>query len=175
MSARRRRTICAVDLKEKRIVIARPGGPSVRERGHDPAIEGKERMHRILDIDVVAFAALVDAAWGRRAKLADDALHRRTEALQHVAPVGHHIEHQATAVALAVIPARALAFLPLAIEDPGAGLDANGEDTAEEAGAFQSHQRRKARQVHLVLDHAVANAGGLRKAREFERLVERGS
>ena len=55
--------------------------------------------------------------------MAHDAPHWGAEALEHVAPMGHHIEREAAFVAATVVPAWALARLLLAVEDPRAGLD----------------------------------------------------
>ena len=86
----------------------------------------------------------------------------------------HHIERQAAAVGLPVVPARTLAFLLGAVEDPRAGIDLDRQDAAEEARLADGQQLGEAGQEQLVLDDAVPEAGALGQSRQFHRLVDRG-
>ena len=58
-----------------------------------------------------------------------------------------------------VVPARPLRGLPVALEDPVAEFAAHGQDPAEEPGLDQPAQLEQARQVQLVVHHAVLDPG----------------
>ena len=81
-----------------------------------------------------------------------------------------HIEHQAAAVLLAVVPARALRRMQLAVEHPPAAVEPRRQDAAEEAGVAHLAQLVKARQVDLVLHGRGLDARGLRGAHDRHRL-----
>ena len=76
----------------------------------------------------------------------------------HVAPVAEHVEDDAAAVALAVVPRRALRRdAPVALEHPVAELAAHREHAAEEAGVAQHRELLQARQEQLVLHRRRAS------------------
>ncbi len=78
--------------------------------------------------------------------------------VQHVAPVAEHVEDDAAAVRLAVVPARALGGAPVALEDPVAELPADREDPAEEAFVAQLPELHEPGQEQLVVHYAVLHA-----------------
>ena len=101
-------------------------------------------------------------------------LDRAEQVVEHVAPVRQHIEDDAAAFLLAVVPARALRRLaPVALEHPVAELAAHREDAAEEAGVVQHFDLAQAGQVELVLHHAALDALVLRRLRHRDRFGER--
>ena len=100
------------------------------------------------------------------------ALHLAEQVVEHVAPVAHHVEDHAAAVLAAVVPARPLDRLQVALEHPVAEVDAHREHAAEEAGAAQHVELAQAGQEELVLHRAVLEARGLRHLRDLDRLVE---
>ena len=61
-------------------------------------------------------------------------LHLAEQVVEHVAPVAQHVDDDAAAVLLAVVPRRPLRVLPVAFEHPVAELAAHAKDAPEEAG-----------------------------------------
>jgi hypothetical protein len=129
-------------------------------------------MDGILDIDVVGHSGFVDSSRDGRAELARHAPDRRSQSLKHVAPMRHHIECKPAPVTTAVIPARALTRLLLAVKNPGPGLDADRNDAPEEAGALEPHHGGETRKEQLVLDDAMPDAGPLGEPRKLQGLGE---
>ena len=84
--------------------------------------------------------------------------------------MAQHVDDDAAAVLLAVVPRRALRRLPVALEHPVAELAAHRQDAPEEAAVDQRLELEQARQPELVLHHAVLHAGLLRSAIQIERL-----
>src|SRR5574341_69679 len=101
-------------------------------------------------------------------------LHLAEEVVEHVAPVAQHVEDDAAAVFLPVIPGRALRGGPgrlrVALEHPVAELAAHRENFAEEALVAQARELAQAGQPQLVLHHAVLHARLLRRTVEVHRL-----
>src|SRR3954467_2434410 len=87
--------------------------------------------------------------------------------------MAEHIEDDAAAVLLAVVPGRALCRLPVALEHPIAELAAHREDAAEKAGVDQGLELEQAGEKELVLHHAVPDAGLLRRACHVDGILER--
>src|SRR3954464_9131647 len=87
--------------------------------------------------------------------------------------MAQHVENDAAAFALAVVPGRALRRLPVALEDPIAELALDREDAAEETAIDEELQLDEAGQEELVLDDAVLHPGVARQAIEGERVGER--
>ncbi len=73
----------------------------------------------------------------------------------------------------AVVPARPLRGLPVALEHPVAELAAHRKDLAEETAVAQHLQLQEAGQPELVLHHAVLDAGFLRRLVEVHGLGKR--
>src|SRR3954449_149335 len=86
--------------------------------------------------------------------------------------MAEHIEDDAAAVLLAVVPGRALRRLPVALEHPIAELAAHREDAAEKAGVDQGLELEQTGEKELVLHHPVPNAGLLGGARHVDRVLE---
>ena len=106
------RALGAVDLEREQVVAPHPRRPG-RQDGADRAVFQLDQGRGIvLDVDVVARAALVDPLRRRRRHRGDDAPHRPERVLDHVAPVRIHVEDEPAAVLLAVVPARPLARPP---------------------------------------------------------------
>ena len=103
----------------------------------------------------------------------ETASHRAEEIVEHVAPVAQHIEDDAAAVFLAVVPGGALRRARFAFEHPVAEFAAHGEDAAEEALPPESLELQQAGQPQLVLHHAVLDAGAFGQAVKIERRIER--
>ena len=125
----------AIDLEGHEIVAADADVPARIDVGDDAALELEGGIGRVVGIGGVAVALLVDALGNMRGAEAADRLHLAEQVVEHVAPVAEHIEDDAAAIGLAVVPARALRRLaPVALEHPVAELAAHREDAAEEAG-----------------------------------------
>ena len=136
------------------------------------ARELERRIGGVVDVGLVGLAVLVPALGDMGRAEAGDALDLAEQVVEHVAPVAQHVEDDAAAVLLAVVPRRPLRRLPVALEHPVAELAAHREDAAEEAGVDQHLELEQAGQEQLVLHHAVPDAGLLGGAHQVERVLE---
>ena len=127
----------------------------------------------VVDVGLVGLVVLVPALGNVGGAEAGHALHLAEQIVEHVAPVAQHVEDDAAAVLLAVVPRRPLRRLPVALEHPVAELAAHRDDAPEEAGIDQHLELEQARQKELVLHHAVPDAGLFRGARHLDRVIER--
>ncbi len=150
----------AVDMEGHEVVAAHAGGPARIDLGDDAAFQLEGRIGRVIGVAVEDIALLVDALRNMGGAQARDGLHFAEEIVHHIAPVAQHIEDDAAAVLLAIVPARALRLLPVALEHPIAELAAHREDLAEEAAIPEHLDFHQARQEQLVLHHAMLEARG---------------
>jgi len=127
---------------------------------------------RVLGVGGVAPAALVGALADVGGRMAGQSRDAAEEVVEHVAPVAEHVEDDAAAIRLAIVPARPLRCLPIAFEYPVAELAAHREDAAEEAGVAEHAELAKPGQIELVLDDAALDAGAGCLAGNAERGVE---
>ena len=81
-----------------------------------------------------------------------------------------HVQDDAAALLLPVVPAGAVGRDGLAVKDPVAELAADGEDAAEEAGLDGAAQLDHAGEEELVLHHAVLHAGILAQRGQLLRV-----
>ena len=128
-----RAALRAVDLQRQEIIAADPHAPRRIELQRravlqlEDGIRGIVGRGRVGPALLVGAAVDVDRAQGhQRADLAE-------QVVDHVAPVAEHVDHDPAAVFLAVVPARPLAGLIEAVENPVAELAADRENAAEEA------------------------------------------
>src|SRR5262249_40429493 len=128
------RATTTIDLNHHCIVAAHASGPAIHDNSNGTALELEERMGGILDIDVIEPPALIHALWYRGCHQGADTDHWRSQPINHVAPMRHHIERNTTTLGTPVIPAGALAFLSLAIEDPRSRIDLDRENAAKKTG-----------------------------------------
>ena len=99
---------------------------------------------------------------------------RRT-VVEHVAPVAEHVEDDAAAILLSVVPRRPLAGLTrIPFEHPIAELAAHRQDVSEEARIAQRLRASAAREPKLVLHDAVLDTRLPGCAIDVERGRERG-
>ena len=98
----------AIDLEGHEIVAADADAPARIDLGDHAALELEGGIGRVIGVGVVGVALLVDAARDVRGAQAPDGLHFAEQVVEHVAPVAQHIEDDAAALGLAVVPARAL-------------------------------------------------------------------
>ena len=142
--------------------------------GDDAALELERRIGRVVGVGLVWLAVLVDALGNVGRAEAAHRLHRAEEIVEHVAPVAEHVENDAAAFGLAIVPARPLRRLaPVAFEHPVAELAAHREDAAEEAGVAQHPELAQAGQEQLVLHDAVLDAARVGELGHGDGLVER--
>src|SRR5215472_6511200 len=87
--------------------------------------------------------------------------------------MAEHVEDDAAAILLAVVPRWPLRRLPVALEHPIAELAAHREDAPEEAGLDQHLELEQPGKKELVLHHAVLDASRFGRARHVERIRER--
>src|SRR6185295_2043138 len=112
----------------------RPGGSEVSKHA---AGELEAGVGRIVGGGLVLPPVLVPAIWNMSRAHAAHGPHLAEEVVENVAPVAQHVEDDAAAVSLAVVPGGTLRRNPVAFEDPVAEFTANGNDLAEEAVVAQ--------------------------------------
>src|SRR5207344_2911311 len=122
------------------------------------ALEAEGGVGGIIRGCLVLLAVLAEPLRNIRGAGAAHALDLAEEIVEHVAPVADHVEDDAAAVLAAIIPRRALRFLPAALEHPVAELAAHREHAAEETGIAQESELLQARQEQLVLHRAMLDA-----------------
>src|SRR6516225_11701291 len=84
--------------------------------------------------------------------------------VQKIAPMGKHIEDNAAAIFLPVIPRWPLrGYSPITFENPVAEIAAHRENLSEESRLHQSAHLTDARKKQLVLYHAVQDTGPFRR------------
>src|SRR5438105_8822086 len=131
-------------------------------------------ISRVVRGGLVLLAVLVPAMRDVRRAKAAQRLHLAEEVVEHVAPVAEHVENDAAAVLLAVVPRRPLRWHVIALEHPVAELAAHGKKAAEKSIVAQLLQLEEARQPELVLYLPVLDARLLRRPVKVIRLGERG-
>src|SRR5438477_8021585 len=96
-----------------------------------PPLQLEHREGVILDINVIGRAALVDPARLRGRMAARDGADRAEQAVEDVAPMRKHIQDQAAAGRLLVIPVPALRREEIAINHPLAEIEPDVQFAAE--------------------------------------------
>jgi hypothetical protein len=99
----------AVDLHREQVVAAHADGPGAVELADDAVLAVRRWRRRSRRRCLVFFAALIHALRDVRGAQAGDGLDVAEEVVDHVAPVAEHVDDDAAAVLLAVVPGRALA------------------------------------------------------------------
>src|ERR1700694_3901363 len=99
----------------------------------DPALEPEGGVGGIIRGRLVGLALFVPTLRNIGGAEAADASDLADQIAQHVAPVAAHVENDAAAVLVAIIPRRPLRFLPVAFEHPIAEFATHREHSAEEA------------------------------------------
>src|SRR5438445_5283039 len=150
------------------IVAAHTRAPRAVDVGDDAVRELEGSVGSVIHIDLVGLAILVPALRDVGRAEAGDAFDFAEQIVEHVAPVAEHIEDDAAAVLLAIIPRRPLRRLPVAFEHPVAEFAAYREDAAEETGIDEHLELEEAGKEELVLHNAVLDAGRFRRARHPE-------
>src|SRR5215813_5069837 len=108
-----------------------------------------------------------------RAK-ATHSLHFAKEVVEDIAPVAQHIENNAAAFGLLVVPAWTLRWLsPIALEHPVAEFAPYREHPAEEAGIAQHPDLAQTGKEQFVLHDAVLDLLRFGELRDGNRFVER--
>ena len=139
----------------------------------DAAFELERRVGGIVGIGLVAPAGLVDAFGNVVGAEAAHRLHAAEQIVEHVAPVAQHVEDDAATVGLAIVPARALRRLPVALEHPVPELAAHRQDATEEPGIAQHGELAQTGKIELVLDDAVPDAARLGQSHYGHGVVDR--
>src|SRR5947207_4762086 len=172
MQAGNRRAQRAVDLDLQQVVTLDAARPRRADLRQNTALQLEHREGVILDIDLVGLATLFDPARLRGRMAARDGADRAEQAVEDVAPMRKHIEDQAAAGRLLVIPARALRREEIAIEYPPAEIEPDRQHAAEEIRVIEFAELFEAGQEQFVLHDAALPAGALGGARQGERVFQ---
>ena len=138
MQSAHRRARSSVNLDLQQVVAldaARPGRADLRQY---PARQFEDCKGGVFDIDAVPIADLVAALGHCRHVAARDGFDLAQQAIKDVAPMRKHIEDQAAARCLAVIPAGPLRRVGRAVEHPPAEIEPDRQ------GSGQRNRSRKA-------------------------------
>src|ERR1035437_979546 len=165
----------AIHLDGEQVVAAHADGPGrieVGDYGAAFAFDLEGGVCRIVGGARVGFAGFVPAGRDVGGAEAGDSLHRSEQVVEDIAPVAEHVDDDAAAILLAIVPGGALYGDGIALEDPVAEFAAHAEDAAEEAEVDQGFQFHHAGQPELVLHHAVLNACLLGEREQFEGDIE---
>src|SRR3977135_1857101 len=106
------------------IIAAHARAPGAIDVGDGAACKLERRIGGVVDVGLVRLVVLVPALGNMSCAEAGDALHLAEQVVEHVAPMAEHIEDDAAAVLLAVVPGRALRRLPVDIAHPLANTTA---------------------------------------------------
>ena len=123
----------AIDLQHQQIVAADADAPTGVDVCDDAAGQFERGVGGVVGGAVVGFAVFVPAFVDVRRAQAGDRLDFAKEVVEHVAEVAEHVDDDAPAVFLAIVPRRALGGDGVAFEDPIAELAAHGKNPAEES------------------------------------------
>ncbi|CAH1690697.1 hypothetical protein CHELA40_50002 [Chelatococcus asaccharovorans] len=168
------RAMRAVDLESDEIVALHAHGPGGVDLGDDAALELEGRIGGVVGIGGIGLSVLADTRRDVGGAKAGDGFDLAEEIVEDVAPVAEHVEDDAAAIALAIVPARSLRRLaPVTLEHPVAEFAAHREDAAEEASFVEHLDLAQARQIELVLHHAVLDALGLGEPGHGQRFLDR--
>src|SRR5437763_6977190 len=118
LQARDRRPERSVDVEGDEIVAAHTRAPRAVDVGDDAIRELEGGVGGVIHIGLVGLAVLVPALRDVGRAEAGDAFDFAEQIVEHVAPVTEHVEDDAAAVLLAIIPRRTLRRLPVAFEHP---------------------------------------------------------
>src|SRR6266851_9626976 len=132
VEAAHRRAEGAVDLDLKKVVALDAVSPRRADLSQNTARELENRKGGVLDIDTVAFAALVATPRDRGRVAARHRFDLAQQAVEDVAPMGEHIQDEAAARRLAIVPARPLRRIELPVEHPPAEIEPDRQHAAEE-------------------------------------------
>ena len=148
----------SIDLQHQQIVAADAEAPTGVDVRDDAAGQFERGVGGVVGGAVVGVAVFVPTLVDVRCPEAGDGLDFAEKIVEHVAEVAEHVEDDAPAVFLAIVPRRALGGNRIAFEDPVAELAAHGKNPAEEAAVDQQLQFQQSRQPELVLHDAVLHA-----------------
>ena len=105
----------AVDVERDEVITAHARAPRAVDLGNDAVRELEGRVGGVLGGGDVRLAVFVPPLRDVRRAEAQHALHRAEQVVEHVAPVAQHVDDDAAAVLLAVVPRRPLRGLPVAL------------------------------------------------------------
>src|ERR1700721_2194188 len=101
------------------------------------ALQLKGGIGCIIRIGFVGCAALIETLGDMSSADAADRLYRAEQVVEHVAPMGEHVENDASAIRFAVIPGRPLRRLQIALKYPVTELTPHREHAPAKARVFQ--------------------------------------
>src|ERR1017187_5436838 len=99
----------------------------------DAALQLESRIGGIVGGRLVGVAVFIPTSRNMGRAHARYRLHRAEDVIQDIAPVAQHVDDDAAAVFLAIVPRRPLAGDGIAFEHPVAELATDGLDVAEKA------------------------------------------
>src|SRR5579863_3964809 len=130
-----RRAVRAVDMKDREIIPPHPHCPGRVDVRYDAIFQLEGCIRCVVNVRLVGLSIFVDTGGNMRCAKTTYSSDRCESVIEHVSPMAQHIENDAAAFGLLVVPARSLRRLPpVALEYPITKLTAYGEHAPEEAG-----------------------------------------
>ena len=151
----------AVDVHHKEIIAPHPHVPRAVELANNAVFQLEGRVATVIGGAFVGLASLVDTLRNVDRAEARNTFDRSEGLIDQVTPVAEHVDDDAAAVFLAVVPARALDGLVGVVtgENPVAEFAAHREDATEETLVDEQLQFADPGEPELVLDDAVFDPG----------------
>jgi hypothetical protein len=92
------------------------------------------------------------------------------QAVEDVAPMGEHIQDEAAARRLAIVPARPLRRIQLTVEHPPAEIKPDRQHAAKEIAVVEVSKLAQPQQEQLVLHDAPLEAHAMRAPCQIQRI-----
>ena len=116
------------------------------------------RVCGIISCAGIRLPSLVNSLWNVGRSQARNRLYLTEEVGEHILPVAKHVNNDATALLLAVIPGGALRRLPIAFENPVTKFPTHTEYTSKESALNHALQLEQSWQEQLVLHDSILDA-----------------
>ena len=158
------RAFGAVYMKRHQIAAVNARTPGRIDLGDNTAFQFKGGVGGIVGVGVIWFIIFVPTFRIVNGTQTADGAHGTERVFQHIAPMTQHVQDDAAAIRLAIIPARPLGRFALAGKHPIAEFTPHRQDTTEKPLLDQMSQFQNARKGKFVMDDAVLGAGFSRMA-----------
>src|SRR5215211_9371461 len=130
--ARNCRAVSAVHLELDQLAAVDSDCPGGVDLSDHVIFQLEDRVGSVIGGGGVLAALFVPSLWDMGDGLGGYRLHLAEQILEHIVPVGEHVEDHAPAILGPVVPAGTLTGQEITLEDPVPELPTNGENASEE-------------------------------------------
>lgn len=154
-------SFCSVHVHHEEVVPPHADIPGAVELADDSVVQLERRIAAVIGGALVDVPRFIDSLGNVGGAEAGDTLDLSEDVIDKVTPVAEHIDDDAAAIFLAIVPAGTLSGLISIVtgEDPVAELTANGENLTEEPLIDQGLELSDSGEPELVLNHTVLHPG----------------